>query len=113
MNGINTFTFSAYECTGYDNISASFPSTLLFCKYILYLLKAGAIVSCMFTVCVCIGGWVVGVNHLQCSPKCFERSQSCVYLKERNPLSFNCSCVLMAQCFCNRSGLLTKSTEVL
>ena len=54
---------------------------------------------------------MVGVNHLQCSPKCFERSQNCVYLEEEHLLSLHCSCVLMAQC--NRSRLLTKSTKVL
>ena len=61
----------------------------------------------MFTACV--GGWVVGVNR---TPKCFKRFQSCVYLEKEHLPSCYYSCVLMAQCFCNRLGLLTKSKEV-
>ena len=52
---------------------------------------------------------MVGVNHLQCSPKGFKRSQSYVYLDEEHLLSFYCFCILMAQCFCNRA--VTKSTQ--
>ena len=51
---------------------------------------------------------MVGVSH---SPKCFKRFQSCVYLEEEHLPSCYDSCVLMAQCFCNRLGLLTKSTK--
>ena len=77
-----------------------------------YYILPRMFVGILLCVYVCVGGWVVGVNHLQCSPKYFVRFQTCLYLKEEHLLSFYYSCVLMAQCFCNRSGLLTKLTEV-
>ena len=50
-----------------------FPACVPFYKHILFMLYAY----------VCVDGWVVLVN---CSPKCFKRSQSSVYLEEEHLL---------------------------
>ena len=60
MNAVNTSLFLLISALVMITFVLVFPAHVTFHKHIVYLLKAGAIVSCMFTVCVCVARWVGG-----------------------------------------------------